>query len=206
MTHTHPLDRHEEQKAAFILAGIAIAEGAWCFVNLRASVSRFFVYTGFTFARAPASGWGLALAVAALFTWFAARLPSVRATLFAPTFLKLLGLTVAITAGFREEAVFRKLLMDALHGRAHGAFVQVVVSGLAFGLVHGVWGLIRGSFTAALGPTIATGALGVALGLVFIASDRVLAPCIVAHMLINALAEPGLVLAAVRGEMSPPRL
>ena len=79
-----------------------------------------------------------------------------------------------------------------------------LASGFAFGLVHGIWGAFRGSVTAAIGATVATGVLGVAPAVVFIASHRVLAPCIVSHLLINALAEPGLVLAAVRGEMGSP--
>jgi hypothetical protein len=43
--------------------------------------------------------------------------------------------------------------------------------------------------------------LGAALAVVYLASGRNVAPCIAAHLLINALVEPGLVLAAVRGEM-----
>jgi membrane protease YdiL (CAAX protease family) len=49
---------------------------------------------------------------------------------------------------------------------------------------------------------VATGMLGVALAIVFVVGGRSLAPCIAAHFLINALIEPGLVLAATRGEMS----
>jgi uncharacterized protein len=55
---------------------------------------------------------------------------------------------------------------------------------------------------AAIGATIATGVLGAAPALVYLAADRNLAPCIAAHFLINALIEPGLVLAAIRGEMA----
>jgi hypothetical protein len=43
--------------------------------------------------------------------------------------------------------------------------------------------------------------LGLALGAVYLASDRSLAPCIVAHFVITALIEPGLVLAAVRDQL-----
>ena len=44
--------------------------------------------------------------------------------------------------------------------------------------------------------------LGLMLALVYVASHRILAPCIVAHFITNLLIEPGLVLAAVRGEMA----
>ena len=82
--------------------------------------------------------------------------------------------------------------------------LQVLASGLAFGAVDGIWGAFRGSFRAAVGATTATGLLDLALALTYVASHRVLAPCIVAHPVINLFAEPGLVLAAVRGEMGSP--
>ncbi|HWW87976.1 MAG TPA: CPBP family glutamic-type intramembrane protease [Vicinamibacterales bacterium] len=83
-----------------------------------------------------------------------------------------------------------------------GVGVQVLASALAFGIMNGIWGLFRRSLRAAIGATLATGVLGGALAIVFVASRRVLAPCIVSHFLINAFAEPGLVLPPVRGEMS----
>lgn len=83
-----------------------------------------------------------------------------------------------------------------------GVVVQVLGSGLLFGVLHGVWGLMGRSLRAAIGATLATGFLGMMLAVVFIAAGRSLAPCIVAHFVINALIEPGLVLAATRGEMT----
>ena len=197
-------DRNE-RKAAMILIGIATTEGTWVAANLWAGTARFLAYTGFSPGGAPLLGWVLALMTAAMFTAFAARLPSVRANLLTPSLLKLLGLAVAVSAGFCEEAIFRKLLMDGMQHAGYAALLQVLASGLAFGLVHGVWGFFRGSLAAGIGATLATGALGAALAVVYLMSDRVLAPCVVAHVVINALAEPGLVLAAVRGEMSRDR-
>ena len=196
----------DKRKAAWILLAIAIAEGAWCAANLTRGLDPLLAYAGFTRGAAPPFGWMLAAAATLAFTAFAARLPSVRANMLSPSLLKLLGLSVAITAGFCEESIFRKLLMDSMQHHGHGALVQVLASGLAFGLAHGVWGFFRGSLVTGLGATLATGALGSALALVYLASDRVLAPCVVAHVVINALAEPGLVLAAVRGEMSRVRI
>ena len=130
------------------------------------------------------------------------RLPSVRAHLTRPSWLKLLAVLLAVAAGILEEVVFRKVLMDALFSRGIGGVAQVALSGLAFGAAHGVWGLMGRSVRAALGATIATGVLGAALALVYLAAGRSLAPCIVAHFVINLLIEPGLVLAAVSGEMN----
>ena len=190
-----------ERKAGVILAAIALSEGSWLLLNVWVNPRGFFRYTGWLSADPTPTGWILALMVAAAFTAVACRLPSVRVNLIAGSWLKVLGLAVALSAGFFEEAFFRKLLMDSLARGGIGLTLQVLASGLAFGLVHGVWGVFRGSISAAIGATVATGVLGLALAVVYLASHRVLAPCIASHLIINALAEPGLVLAAVRGEM-----
>lgn len=192
-----------ERKAAWILAGIAAIEGAWVVLNWLHAGPRFLRYLGFT-AGGSGTGWGwtLAFVVTAVFVASSLRLPSVRDNLFRPSWLKVLGLAVAVSAGILEEVVFRKLLMDSLAARGVGVVLQIAASGLAFGLAHGIWGLMGRSIRAAVGATVATGLLGIALAIVFIAAGRSLAPCIAAHFLINALIEPGLVLSATRGEMS----
>ena len=98
--------------------------------------------------------------------------------------------------------IFRKWLMDYPRDQDIGAVLQVLASAITFGLAHGIWGLMGRSLRAAIGATITTGVLGAALALVYLASDRSLAPCIAARFLINALIEPGLVLAATRGQMA----
>ena len=194
---------NNDRKAAWILFVIAAIEGSWVLLNLHVNGVRFFRYLGFVpHVGGTALGWSLAFIVSALFVGLAARLPSVRENLFRISWLKLLGLAVAISAGILEEVIFRRCLMNYLQDQRHaGIIIQIIASGVVFGTLHGVWGLMGKSVRAALGATIATGLLGVALAGVFIASGRNLAPCIVAHFLINALAEPGLVLAATRGEM-----
>jgi uncharacterized protein len=189
-----------ERKSTLILSGIATLEGAWVLLNAWRNPAGFITFLGFAPGRAGNPlGWLLAFFVVALFVGAALRLPSVRSTMFQLSSLKLLALAVAISAGILEKVVFRKLLMDYLGGFA--ALLQVLASGFAFGLVHGVWGLFGRSIQAALGASVATGLLGVGLGAVYITAGRSLAPCVVAHLLINALIEPGLVLAAARGEM-----
>src|SRR5450755_5039559 len=181
--------RNPERMSAWILAGIAATEGAWVVINFAHSPSGFLKYAGFAAGETGTiAGWALATVVVGLFVWFSARLPSVRANLLRPSFLKVLGLAVAVAAGFLEEIIFRKWLMDYLSHEEIGPVVQVLASGLAFGLAHGVWGLMGRS-------------LRTALAIVYIAAGRSVAPCIAAHFLINALVEPGLVLAATRGEM-----
>lgn len=192
-----------ERKAAFILTAIAVAEGWWLWASAHGHPRGFLRYTGFVDAQPAVVGWLLAVLLFVAFTGYAAnRFPSVRANLVAPSFLKILALAVAVSAGFCEETIFRKWVMDGVEHAHYSIIVQIVASALAFGLLHGMWGLFRGSIIAAVGATVATGILGAALAVVFVTSHRVLAPCIVSHFLINAFAEPGLVLAAVRGEMS----
>jgi uncharacterized protein len=194
--------RNPERIAAWILAGIATAEGLWVVINWFIAGNRFWRYLGFAEGQAGNSiGWISAAIVTGLFVWQSLRLPSVRANLFRPSYLKALGVAVAVSAGILEEVVFRKLLMDYVRDHGLAEVAQILVSGLAFGAAHGIWGLFGRSVRAALGATVATGILGAALGVVYVVSGRSLAPCIAAHFAINALIEPGLVLAATRGEM-----
>ncbi len=190
------------QKSAWILAAIAVIEGAWVIMNFYVNGAKFIAYLGFAPGKSGSvSGWIAAAVVTAIFVVLSLRLPSVRANLFRPSLLKLLGLAVAISAGILEEAVFRRWTMNWIMQQGMGDVMQVLGSAALFGLLHGVWGLFGGSIRAAFGATLATGFLGGMLAVVFLLSGRSLAPCIAAHFFINALAEPGLVLAATRGEM-----
>jgi membrane protease YdiL (CAAX protease family) len=195
-----------ERKAALILAGFAVTEGAIVVLGFLGAPAKFMAYIGFAAGRHGAPlGWLLALVVTAAFTAFSLRLPSVRENLFRPSWLKLLALPMALFAGILEESVFRSTLMNYIEHQGAGVAVQVLVSGLAFGLAHGVWGLFGKSLRASLGATLVTGVLGTALAVIYLAAGRQLMPCIAAHFLIDALIEPGLVLAACRGEMDSQR-
>jgi membrane protease YdiL (CAAX protease family) len=191
-----------ERKSGWILGIIVVIEAAWVLMNLDVSGWRFIRYLGF----APGMtgnlvGWIAAVLTTIIFVGLALRLPSVRENLFRPSFLKLLAIVLAIVAGILEEVMFRRWTMNWLMGHGYGAVIQVLGAGLLFGVLHGVWGLMGKSFRAAIGATVATGFLGVMLAVVFLLAGRSLAPCIVAHFLINLLIEPGLVLSATRGEM-----
>jgi membrane protease YdiL (CAAX protease family) len=194
--------RSDELKAGVILTVITVAEGWWLLVNANHRLDLFLHYTGFRGKNAGLWGWVAAVVCTVLFLVYSARLPSVRSNFIRVSWLKILALTVAITAAFCEETIFRKLLMNALQNHGFGIVFQLAASGAAFGLAHAVWGLFRGSILAALRVVSVTGVLGLALASVYIVSDRIVAPCIVAHFLMNLFAEPGLVLSAVTGEMS----
>ena len=77
--------------------------------------------------------------------------------------------------------------------------MQVVVSGCLFGLAHGSWGLLGGGLRMGLSAAIPTTVLGLCLGGVYALGKRSLAPCIVAHFLIDIVLEPGLLLGAITG-------
>ena len=193
--------RSDQRKSVFILGMIALVEGAWVLWNVRVNPAGFFRFSGMLPFAGTLSGWMLACVVAVFFVVRSARLPSVRANLFRLSSLKVLAVILAISAGFCEELIFRKVLMDALAKRGIPGIVQIVASALAFGLAHAIWAFFKGSVRAGVGAVVATGSLGGALATVYILSGRSVAPCIVSHFLINLFVEPGLVLAAVRGEM-----
>lgn len=142
--------------------------------------------------------WGVAVAVAAgysLYTMWA--VPFVREHVFELSRLKLLGIWAALISGIVEEVVFRQKLMDLLASWGWHAGWQVVVSALAFGLVHAVWILFRGEFAIAPPVIASTTVLGTLLALVYLVAGRNVLPAIVAHTLINLVIEPWLLLAAL---------
>lgn len=195
-----------EKKAALILAGFTVVEGAIVLQGFLSAPGKFLAYMGFAAGRQGAPlGWLLALAVTGVFVAFSYRLPSVRENLVRPSSLKLLALPMALFAGILEEWVFRAMLINHLAGGGTGLAMQILISGLLFGLAHGIWGLFGRSLRGTLGPILVTGVLGSALAGVYVASGRLLLPCIAAHFLIDALIEPGLVLAACRREFSGSR-
>ena len=194
-----------ERKTALILTGIAASEGIWMYVNIAGRAAKFWRYTGFSDpGRAGLVGWVSALICAFLFIWPAAQLPSVRQNLIRVSWLKLLAFLLAVAAGFCEEVIFRKWLMDLMRNHGFHLAAQITASALLFGLAHGVWGLFRGSIRAAAGAVTATSILGFMMAIVYLLSHRIVAPCVLAHFLINLFLEPGLVLAVVRGEMGRP--
>jgi hypothetical protein len=196
------------RKAAAILAGIVLFEGFFVVWIAAPNTGNFLRWLGFLPGRhtpAPA-GYLAAAIVAVLFvTLSAIRLPSVRANLLRPSGLKLLAIGVAIAAGILEEIAFRPMLMDWAQSHGAGVILQVIASGLGFGIIHGIWAFFGGKWQAGLGAITATSLLGAALAIVYLVGHRSVAPCIAAHFALDLFVEPGLVLAALRGEMSRAR-
>lgn len=143
--------------------------------------------------------WCIALLVAATYVWGAASISNVRENMFKFNKLKCLALLGALISGVFEELVFRKLLMDYLQEKGLSDFYQIIISGLAFGVAHLVWG--GKALSAAINATFYTFFLGVGLALVYIVSDRNLALCIIAHTIVTGLIEPGLIKSAVLNKL-----
>jgi hypothetical protein len=114
---------------------------------------------------------------------------------------KLLGILAAVVGGIVEEVFFRRWIMDMLMFRGFASVTQVIISGIAFGLAHASWTLLaKRDFKATLPAIISTSILGIFLAIVYLAGGRNLGPCIFAHVLINMVIEPWLMLSAVSGK------
>jgi membrane protease YdiL (CAAX protease family) len=146
--------------------------------------------------------WCAGLAIAVLYSGYAIRnVPLVRRHWRAVSLVKLVAVLVAISAAVVEEAFFRRLLMDALQRAGWTDGVQVIASGVIFGAAHASWALVTGHVAAGVGAMLATGTLGTGMALVYVLGDRSLAPVIVAHFLVTATIQPGIMFAAFSGEM-----
>lgn len=149
--------------------------------------------------------WILALFVAAIYAAFTIRnIPIVHQYWRALSLLKLYVVVIAVAAAIVEEAFFRRLVMDWVLAAGGGDLAQVLASGLVFGLAHGIWGIVTGRIAVGIGTVIATGTLGVALGIVYLVGGRSLAPPIVSHSLITAAIQPGIMFAAFSGQVHKP--
>jgi membrane protease YdiL (CAAX protease family) len=115
--------------------------------------------------------------------------------------VKFVGVLVAISAAIVEEAFFRRFLMDALLRAGRPDALQVIASGVIFGTAHASWALVTGHVVVGFGAMIATGTLGTGLAFVYILGDRSLAPAIVAHFLVTATIQPGIMFAAFSRRM-----
>jgi membrane protease YdiL (CAAX protease family) len=178
-----------------IISSIILVQGGILFFWFFTS-ENFVASLGFsTLTNASALAWCTAALVVVIYVWGAASISNVREHMFKFNKLKFLALTGALVSGVFEELVFRKLLMDYLQEEGFGNFIQIIISGLAFGLAHLVWG--GKALSAAINATFYTFFLGAGLALVYIISDRNLALCIVAHAIVTGLIEPGLIKSAL---------
>lgn len=127
-------------------------------------------------------------------------IPYVKRNLLSFSLLKLIGIWAAIVSGIVEEVVFRHLLMDYLLSIEFSYLSQVLISGITFGIAHGAWVLLRGEIKIALPVILSTTILGCLLAMLYIYTGRSTLAPIIAHVLINMVIEPWLMLSAVSGK------
>jgi hypothetical protein len=113
---------------------------------------------------------------------------------------KLLGILSAVVGGIVEEVFFRRWIMDHFMLGGFNLILQVVISGIAFGMAHTSWILAKRDFKFTLPAILSTSVLGILLAIIYLVGRRNLGPCIFAHVLINIVIEPWLMLSAVSGK------
>lgn len=126
--------------------------------------------------------------------------PFVSEHFFTISWLKVIGIWVALVSSIVEEIFFRQILMDWLMTLDYSITIQVLASAVTFGLAHGAWILLRGEFKIALPVILSTTVLGGLLAILYILADRNIFAPIVAHVFINLFIEPWLILSGITGK------
>jgi membrane protease YdiL (CAAX protease family) len=178
-----------------ILISMIFLWGSFVLVSFFSDPKGFISYLGFTNNNSGTTlSWALALLTVILYCFSAAKIPDVKYYMFRIDGLKVVAILAAVFAGIMEEVIYRKWIMDYLNAQDFSVILEVIISGLAFGIIHLLWGIKN--IKAGVNAFISTSILGFALAIVYLVSERSLAPCIVAHFIITALIEPGLLIAA----------
>ena len=151
---------------------------------------------------APPMAWILATIVVIMYVLYTMKaIPFVASMQREISLFKLLGILSALFGGIVEEVFFRRWTMDMFMSGGFAPILQVIISGVAFGLAHTSWTLLaKRNFKATLPAILSTSILGIFLAIIYLAGGRNLGPCIFAHVLINIVIEPWLMLSAVSGK------
>ena len=151
---------------------------------------------------APPLAWVLATITAIAYVLYTMKaIPFVASMQREISLFKLLGILSSVVGGIVEEVFFRRWIMDNFMSGGFAPILQVIISGVAFGLVHASWTLLaKHNFKATLPAILSTSILGIFLAIIYLAGGRNLGPCIFAHVLINIVIEPWLMLSAVSGK------
>jgi membrane protease YdiL (CAAX protease family) len=155
-------------------------------------------------AMAHPMAWILATITAVTYVLYTMKaIPLVLAKQKEISLFKFLGILAALVGGIVEEVFFRRWTMDILMSRGVSPILQVIISGLVFGLAHTAWILAKGDFKFTLPAILSTSVLGIFLAILYLVGGRNLGPCIFAHALINIIIEPWLMLSSVSGKLHP---
>jgi uncharacterized protein len=150
---------------------------------------------------APPLAWMLATITVIVYVFYTMKaIPLVLSKQKEISLFKLLGILSALVGGIVEEVFFRRWLMDMLMARGVTPIFQVIISGIVFGLAHTAWILFRGDIKFTFPAILSTSVLGFLLAIIYLMGGRNLGPCIFAHVLINIIIEPWLMLSSVSGK------
>lgn len=183
--------------AVAFLIGVTIVEGIPLALGFAGNIGRLI-----SSPQGTPLAWALALVIAGIFISLTVRRQSfIGERLFTFSLLKALAIPMAVVTGMFEEVFFRAFMMNLAMRGGWSITGQIFISAMIFGLAHGLWGLFGKDLRVAIGATVATGLLGAALAVVYVIGGRSVAPCAFAHILINLVLEPWLILAAASGKM-----
>jgi len=196
---------NDRAKTALILGMTSLFMFSPLAMNLFGHPIPFFQHLGFSReSTAPILAWVLATVVAITYIFYTMRvIPLVLAKQKEISLFKLLGILSALVGGIVEEVFFRRWTMDILMSRGVAPILQVIISGIVFGLAHTAWILFKGEFKFTFPAILSTSILGILLASVYLLAGRNLGPCIFAHVLINIIIEPWLMLSSVSGKWRP---
>jgi hypothetical protein len=153
-------------------------------------------------SKASPIAWILATIVGIVYVFYTIKvIPFVASMQREISLFKLMGILSALVGGIVEEVFFRRWTMDMFMKGGFAPILQVIISGIAFGLAHTSWTLLaKRDFKVTLPAILSTSILGIFLAIIYLAGGRNLGPCIFAHVLINIVIEPWLMLSAVSGK------
>lgn len=186
------------RRTTFLAIGIVASFTSALAVWILPNPPRFFAAMGVG-DPIPGLGWASAAVVAiayASYTMWA--VPAVRTIAVELSWFRLLAIPLAPLSGVVEEMFFRRVVMDGLASAGTSLLTQIVISAAIFAAVHSLWALFSKSWRIVLPVVSSTTVLGVLLALVYVASDRVVFPAVLAHIAINLVIEPGLLYSAAK--------
>ena len=156
-------------------------------------------------AMAPLLPWILATITVVIYVTYTMKaIPLVLSQRKEISLFKLLGIGSAVVGGIVEEAFFRRWIMDLCMSGSFPPILQIILSGILFGLTHTSWALLTKRGIRVMLPAIlSTSILGIFLAIIYLVGGRNLGPCIFAHVLINLIIEPWLMLSAISGQWRP---
>jgi uncharacterized protein len=193
---------HDRRKTGFILITFSIIMFSPFIMNLVGIKNSIFQNLGFSSdTLAPIYSWILSLILSISYILYTfQKIPFVLKMQREISILKFIGILSAFASGLLEEVIFRRWLMNFTMSLGYGVVIQIAISGIVFGLAHSMWFLFKREIRFAISAMLSTSMLGFGLAIIYVISGRNLGPCIVAHVLINLVIEPWLMLSSVSGE------